>query len=213
MHTFNSILEKRDIKPPLRYGISDRRVFGHLEPCEYLDLLFATGAHILQWREKDLCLEENRRCIRRGVQLAGKTGKLFLINTFFELAWDEGADGVHLTSVQNSGAGRIVPKRPSSRHFLIGKSAHTLAEAQKAAEEGVDYVILGPVFDPLSKEPTRPPLGVPTLREATRRLTVPVIAVGGIDGSNVQAVVETDVIGVAGISWVHGEVEALTRRH
>ncbi len=209
MPTFNDILGKHNLQSPLLYGISNRRAFPNLEPLSYLELLFQTRAQIVQWREKDLQAEQSRSFVQRGVRLASETGKLFLVNSLLEVALEEEADGTHLTSSQDVGEARRVRDRFGARQSLLGKSVHTLSEARRAEVEGVDYLLLGPIFDPLSKRSDRLPLGCSTLQEAVRTLSVPVIAIGGIDESNFEEVFETEAAGAAGITWVQREVERL----
>ena len=209
MPTFNDILEKHNLQSPVLYGISDRVAFFELEPLSYLELLFQTRADIVQWREKDLPAADNRIFIQRGVRLARETGKLFLVNSLFEVALEEEADGAHLTSSQDVGEARRVRDRFGARQSLLGKSVHTLSEAEKAEAEGVDYVLLGPIFDPLSKPSDRSPVGRSALQEAVQILSIPVIAIGGIDEYNLEEVFKTGAGGAAGITWVQREVSAL----
>jgi len=209
--TFKDILERHNLQSPIFYGISNRLAFPHLEPLNYLELLFQTRAHILQWREKDLPAEKNQVFIRHGVRLAKQTGKLFLVNSLYEMALDEGADGAHLTSSQDVGEARRIRERLGARQSMLGKSVHTLREAEMIEAQEVDYLLLGPIFAPLSKDSTRPPLGNSTLRKAVQRLSTPVIAVGGIDESNFEEVFKAGASGAAGISWVQREVEDLIR--
>ncbi len=209
MPTFNDILGKHNLQSPILYGISNRRAFPNLEPLSYLELLFQTRADIVQWREKDLSAEQNRSFVQRGVRLASETGKLFLVNSLFEVALEEEADGAHLTSSQEVGEARRVRDRFGASQSLLGKSVHTLSEAERAEAEGVDYLLLGPIFDPLSKRSDRLPLGRSTLEEAVQTLSIPVIAIGGIDESNFEEVFKTGAGGAAGITWVQREVERL----
>ncbi len=209
MRTFNDILGEHNLQPPILYGISNRLSFPNLEPLNYLELLFQTRADIVQWREKDLPAEKNRVFIQHGVRLAGETGKLFFVNSLFEMALEEEADGAHLTSNQGVGEARRARDRFQAKQALLGKSVHTLSEARRAEAESVDYLLLGPVFDPLSKRSDRSPLGCPTLQEAVQTLSTPVIAIGGIDESNFEEVFKTGAGGAAGITWVHREVERL----
>jgi len=207
--TFNNILGKHNLQSPILYGISNRRAFPSLEPLKYLELLFQTRADIVQWREKDLSAEQNRSFVQRGVRLASETGKLFLVNSLLEVALEEEADGAHLTSSQEVGEARRVRDRFGASQSLLGKSVHTLSEAERAEAEGVDYLLLGPIFDPLSKRSDRLPLGCSTLEEAVQTLSIPVIAIGGIDESNFEEVFKTGAGGAAGITWVQREVERL----
>lgn len=207
MLTFNDILRRRDFQPPILYGISNRLAFPQLDPLRYLELLFETPAHILQWREKDLSPESNRIFIQHGVRLAEEHGKLFFVNSLFEVAFEEGADGAHLTSRQDLKEALRVREHLRNKQAILGKSVHTLREATIAAKEGVDYLLLGPIFDPLSKAPQIAPLGISVLQEAVKKLNTPVLAVGGIQESNFEEIFKAGASGAAGISWVHCEVE------
>lgn len=209
MPNFSDILEKRDLSPPFFYGISDRRAFSGLKPADYLQLLFQTRAQILQWREKDLEPEENRSFIGQGVRLAGQTGRVFLVNSLADLALEEGACGVHLNSTQSIRDACRLREHFRRPDFVIGQSVHSFAEAEAAERSGADYVLLSPIFAPLSKDSTRPPLGRTTLLETVQALSIPVIALGGIDESNMSSVLRTGAAGVAGITWLQKEVQAL----
>lgn len=207
--TFAAILEKHSFRPPLWYGISNRLFFPQLDPLDYLELLFQTRAHILQWRERDLDTEINRRLVQRGVELARRMGKLFLVNSLSELALEEAADGSHLKSSQDLNKARRTRKRFAASEFVLGKSAHSVREAETAEQEGADYVLLSPIFDPISKEAGAQPLGLSALREAAQMLYVPVFALGGIDESTFPEIVKTNAIGGAGMSWLQREVQLL----
>ena len=193
----------------MRYGISNRLAFPQLDPVNYLESLFRTSAQFIQWREKDLDPEINRVLVRQGVRLAKKTGKVLLVNSFVKIALEEGAGGVHLTSSQN--AKEVEEKRKSwgDKDFLMGKSVHSLEEAQKAANSGADYVILGPIFSPLSKRSHSGPLGTILLQEVVEKIDRPIVAVGGIDESRFETIFRTGAAGVAGISWVIREIDEM----
>lgn len=212
MRTLASILENRRLTPPLLYGISNLGAFPALSPDRYLELLFQTPAHILQWREKDLSLEDTRRLVRRGVNLSNATGKIFLVNSFVEMALEEEADGVHLTSVQDLAAAMNLRDLHQPETFLLGKSTHSAIEVEVAERQGADYVLLGPVRAPLSKQSPCTPLGYSDFRELSYAFQVPMFALGGIDDSFFGKIAETGAAGAAGITWLSREVEKL-REH
>lgn len=206
-----AILEKHNLQPPLLYGISDRRAFPPRDPLKYLESIFQTRAHVLQWREKDLNAEANRPWVRQGVKLAERTGKVFLVNSHTELALEEGADGVHLTSAQSIAQALQARSHRGAALFVVGKSVHTVREAERAEKEGADYVLLGPVFDPISKESHLPPLGLSALRETAQMLYIPVFALGGVSEATWPEILKTNAVGAAGIGWLHREVEDILR--
>lgn len=206
MLTFNDILKKHNPHTPFLYGISQRCFFPSLEPLQYLELIFETSADVIQWREKDISAEQNRVYIRRGAELSKKSGKLFLVNSLMEIGIQEGIGGVHLTSDQDMKWATEIRLAADLDEFVIGKSVHSLAEAVQAESEGADYVLLGPIFAPLSKSTTMFPLGGSILLEISQILNIPVVVVGGIDHSNFQEVSKKGIAGVAGITWVQNEI-------
>ena len=114
-----------------------------------------------------------------------------LVNRRLDVARCAGADGVHL--------GFDAPPPAEARRQLgpdawIGISAHAPEEVRGAT--GADYAHLAPVFDPLSKPPQRPALGLARLAEACAGGTR-VWAQGGIDPGNAAAVIAAGASGVA----------------
>jgi thiamine-phosphate pyrophosphorylase len=194
---------------PIWYGISDRALFPQVEAPRYMEALFRTSADVLQWRERDLPLEIALPLIRVGCGLARETGKIFIVNSLLDVALREGADGAHLTSEQSVEEAFRTRHAVGRTDFLIGKSVHSLEAAQQAQAEGVDYLLLSPVFAPLSKDDDRPPLGIDGLRRIVSKLNVRVFALGGVDRSNASEILGAGVAGIAGISWLGQELAAL----
>lgn len=159
----------------------------------------AVGARIdlFQLREKLLrprvLCELASRCaaITRG----GATR--LLVNDRADIARAAGADGVHLTTRSLEAA---TVRRAFGQDFLIGVSAHTLAEARAAREGGADFVVFGPVFDTPSKRALGSPVGVENLREAAHALSpFPLFAIGGVTRANAPQVLHAGARGVAAI--------------
>jgi len=112
-----------------------------------------------------------------------------LVNRRVDVALACGADGVHL--------GFDAPPPAEARRLLgagalVGVSCHTAAEVGAAKE--ASYAHVAPVFEPLSKATTRPPLGTAVLRDARG---LPVLAQGGIEPANVAACIAAGAAGVA----------------
>ena len=206
MPTLDTILRSHRIDRPLWYGISNRILFPELSVFAYLEALFTTSAQIIQWREKDLSRDENALYVREGVRLARHTGKLFLVNTDAELALLEGADGVHMTSSQDVVSVVELLSGQQGRSLLLGQSVHSAVSARTSTRLGCDYLLLGPVFDPLSKKAYREPLGLETLKQVAQESALPVFALGGLEESRAPEALAAGAAGVAGIGWVHREV-------
>ena len=82
----------------------------------------------------------------------------------------------------------------------IGRSVHTLGEAEQAVGEGADFLMVGNIFE-TPTHPGRLAAGR-TLIEQTARLGIPVIAIGGITAARVRQVRDAGAYGVAAISAV-----------
>ena len=206
MPTLDTILRSHRIDRPVWYGISNRRLFPELAVSKYLEALFKTSAQIIQWREKDLSRGESALYVREGARLARQTGKLFLVNTDAELALSEGADGVHLTSSQDVDSVAKLLSGQQASSLVVGRSVHSVASARASARLGCDYLLLGPVFNPLSKKAYREPLGLGALKQIVQESSLPVFALGGLDESRAPEALLAGAVGVAGIGWVHREV-------
>ena len=121
-------------------------------------------------------------------------GAALLVNDRIDVALAVAADGIHLPAASFPIA---VARRLLGASAWIGRSTHAAGEAARAAGEGADYVILGPVFPTPSKASYGPPLGVAAIAEAATRTERPVIAIGGIDAATAAAVRGAGARGVA----------------
>jgi thiamine-phosphate pyrophosphorylase len=140
---------------------------------------------------------------------AHRLGARVSINDRADVALATGADGVHLAgkSLPPEAARVVIPP-----WMLLGVSVHGLQEAREAVEAGADYVTFGHVY-PTSSKPGLPPRGVRELAKIVEAVDAPVLAIGGIDASNVQEVLATGASGIAVISAVLAadDPEAATR--
>ena len=144
------------------------------------------GACAIQLRDKVSSLATIRRTAADLRRLCSDADALLVINDDPALARDCDADGVHVGQTDAS-----VPHCRSvlADHQFVGKSNATVPEAIASAREGADYVAVGSIFRTTTKLNTRP-AGLETLREVASAAQLPVVAVGGIDFSNIAAVAE-----------------------
>ena len=85
---------------------------------------------------------------------------------------------------------------------MIGCSAHSLKEAERAEDSGADYISISPVFDTANKDYSIKPLGVDEIGKIKEQINIPVIALGGINESNVNEVLKNGADGIAVISAI-----------
>jgi thiamine-phosphate pyrophosphorylase len=115
------------------------------------------------------------------------------VNDRVDVAAATGADGIHLPT---NGLPTAAARRVAGPDMWIGRSVHSPAEAQRAGDEGADYVFLGPIW-PTSSHPGRAPLGLDAI---ARVREVNVIAIGGVSAARIQACLDAGAYGVAVVS-------------
>jgi thiamine-phosphate pyrophosphorylase len=158
------------------------------------------GVDWIQIREKDLSGRELAQLAEQAILRAG-SGPLALVNDRLDVAYGVGAAGVHLgeNSLPPSEAKQLVNRGGARANFLVGVSAHSLEGALQAEHAGADYVIFGPVYTTPSKASFGEPQGVQRLKEICKRLTIPVLAIGGITLENAGECVVAGAAGIAAI--------------
>lgn len=186
-------------KGMLLYAVTDQSWLEEgqtlLSVCE--DVL-ANGATFLQIREKDLdaaCFEAEAAALK---SLCARYGVPYVVNDSVEIALAIDADGVHMG--QSDIRGRDIRKLIGPDKIL-GISAGTVEEAQAAETAGADYIGVGAVFGTSTKKNARN-LTVQKLREITDAVSIPVVAIGGINGQNLMGLKDSGVDGVAVVSAI-----------
>ena len=192
------------------YVIVDPQQTRGRDPVAVARLALAGGARIIQWRDKTRDKGEQIAAARAIRGLCREYDALFFVNDHIDLALACAADGAHLGQ-KDLPLPLARPWLPAA--FLLGVSSNTLSEAQRAEREGADYVGVGSIFPTRSKAVTRP-ASLERLREVKAALTLPVVAIGGIDEGNIDRVLKAGADAVAVISAVCAadDVEEATRR-
>ncbi len=182
------------------YLITDRKLF-HAQCSLYLALEKAlqAGVKYIQLREKRLPARRLLDMAYWVIELTREYGARLLINDRVDIALAVGADGVHLG--QKSLPAHAV-RKITGDNFLIGVSTHGIDEALQAEEDGADFITLGPIYNTPSKLRYGDPIGVDILRQVKSKVSVPVLAIGGIKTDTVNEVLSAGADGVAVISGI-----------
>ena len=159
------------------YFICDSAHLDALEPA------LRGGVDVFQLRDKDASDDELLLAAQRARSLCDRHGALFVLNDRPDLAVAAGAHGVHLgqDDMALEQARAIV-----GPDMLIGRSTHTPAQIDSA--HGADYIGVGPVHATPTKL-GRPAVGLDLVSYAAAHAAVPFFAIGGIDETNIGAVV------------------------
>jgi thiamine-phosphate pyrophosphorylase len=145
------------------------------------------GATVVQLRLKGATTDE----VVEAGRPFGDLPVIFVVNDDVEAAIRLDADGVHLGR-DDAGAERAL-----DAGLMLGKSAANVNEAQAGEEAGASYIGAGPVWSTPSKPDADQPIGLGGLEEICRAVSIPVIAIGGVDAMNAAACLEVGAAGVA----------------
>lgn len=167
------------------YVVTDaRRERGDLE--RFLTTICEASVDVVQLRDKTATEDELRAAADVFRRVCDRTATLFVVNDFPGLAVQVGADGVHVgqEDVQPDHTRRVV-----GPDLLIGRSTHSVAQIDAAADEDIDYFAVGPVHATPTKE-GRPAVGLEPVRHAAKHGAHPWFAIGGVSPDTVDAVLE-----------------------
>jgi thiamine-phosphate pyrophosphorylase len=147
------------------------------------------GATVIQLRLKDASTED---VVARGREFVALSNRVtFVVNDDVDAAIELGADGVHLGQ-SDRGAERAL-----RAGLLVGLSAATVDQADAAEAAGAAYIGAGPVWATPSKPDAEPPIGLDGLAAIANTVSIPVVAIGGIDASNAALCIRAGAVGVA----------------
>ncbi len=192
--------------PPKLYVIADRGCFGSTE--KWLKATKVVAGHLseiqgsaLQIRVKAGTTHTRSSRLRRAREVVDKamnSGLRVLANTTLDEAVTLNFSGAHFSEYNT-------PSKPISRHsiptnFLIGASTHNETSIQKATTAGAHFILLSPVFPPLSKD--RAGMGLEQFSALSLHSQLPVLALGGIVPERVAPCLKAGASGVAMISSV-----------
>ena len=166
--------------------VTDRASCGPERFEAVLSKLASAPGLTVQLREKTAADAETL-ALARHARAVLTPGVRLTVNRRFDIALSAGADGVHLPA---GGLPVRSVRIHTPRGFLIGVSAHSPEEAQRALDEGADLVVLGPIFDTPSKRAFGPPLGVEAL-DRLKPLDRPgpdLYAIGGIGEEQLEEI-------------------------
>lgn len=162
----------------------------------HLDAWIAAGVELVQIREPDLTPRQLAETAREVLRLPNPHGTKILINDRADVAIACGAHGVHLKD------GSVAPELFARPGFLVSVALHDPADAENP--RGADFIILAPIFAPLSKKKARPALGTEAITARRQVSAIPILALGGITPANARLCIEAGAAGIAGISCFSG---------
>lgn len=170
------------LKPQIRpgvYFISDSVD----QLCTAIDL----GVSLVQLRDKYADKKSILDRAKRVVQKAKEAQIPFIINDFLDIALAVDADGLH-TGQDDISIDEL--RKIFGAHKLLGRTTHTPEQGLEAEKQGADYVSVGPIW-PTPSKPGREGIGFEYLAQAQQSLSVPYVAIGGVNADNLSLVLES----------------------
>jgi thiamine-phosphate pyrophosphorylase len=180
---------------PALYLVTDRHATRGRDLVAVVAEAAEAGAPAVQVREKDLARGELLGLCRRLRDVTRAAGARLFVNGDVEIAREVGADGVHRPHSMI-----ILPE--DAEGLQVAGSTHSLIEAHQAQDDGLDFIVFGPVYDTPSKRHYGPAQGLEALRQVVDAVSIPVLAIGGITPERVGEVRAAGAAGVAVISAV-----------
>ena len=178
------------------YAVTDSHHLNGRKLEEVVEDVLKGGATFLQLREKDMSHDE---LVKEAViikKIADRYNIPFVIDDDIYAAKEADADGVH---IGQSDADYQTARKLLGPDKIIGMTAPSVELAKKAEAMGADYIGAGAVFNTSTKKDTHP-LSTDALKEIADSVSIPVVAIGGINKDNINKLRGTDIDGVAVVS-------------
>lgn len=162
---------------------------------EIAEICVSEQIKMLQLREKDKSDRELISICERILKITEGTETNFIINDRADIAHITGADGYHLG--QDDLPPDVIKKALPGEDKIFGLSTHNIEQLRSALIHKPDYVGFGPIYKTPTKKNPDPVVGTGLLRQALSVSNVPVVALGGIDESNIEEVLQAGAENVA----------------
>lgn len=191
------------------YAVTDRSWLRGQTLFEQVEQALIGGATLVQLREKELDEDTFLREAVDMAKLCHRYGVPLLINDNVEIARRSGADGVHVGQEDMEAA---AVRSILGSDMIVGVTAKTAGQALRAQEAGADYLGSGAVFGSSTKLNAKP-MTRELLKSICNAVSIPVVAIGGINRENILDLAGTDIDGVAVVSGIFAaaDIEAECR--
>lgn len=190
-------MKKTDVDYTL-YLCTDRKFISTESLEQAVEQAIQGGCSVVQLREKNCSTNEFLTIAENIKNITTKYHIPFIINDRIDIMLAVGADGVHLGQEDMPVA---KARELIGEEKIIGCSAHNLEEAVQAWKDGADYLGVGAIFGTSTKADASN-TSIETLKEICDKVKLPVVAIGGISTSNVEALAKTGIRGAAVVSAV-----------
>lgn len=171
------------------YTFVDAAYLHGRSPVAVAQQLCDGGSDLLQLRAKNASPEEIQRLAEALLPITERAGIGLVINDHPKIALNVGAPLCHLGQEDFYAAGYTVAAQVTGcpKQLLLGLSTHAPEQARRALRASPDYLAIGPIY-PTPTKPGRPAVTLDYVRWAAAHLHLPWFAIGGINLTNLDAV-------------------------
>jgi thiamin-phosphate kinase len=196
---------RENLKKALRFYFITDDATPDLSPVAQVKIAIMAGATIIQYRNKSFSTRfyEEAAEIRN---ICRCNNIPFIVNDNILLARSLMADGVHIGQDDEPAA---LARKILGRHAVIGISVSTLDELAKTDLSECDYIGAGPVFPTGTKEDAKKVIGLSGLKSIAEKVSLPVVAIGGITAKTAQSCFLHKAAGIAVISSISRDSDPL----
>lgn len=180
------------------YAVTDRTWLRSQTLLEQVEQALLGGVSLVQLREKELDEDVFLREAVEMAKLCHRYGVPLIINDNVEIARRSGADGIHVGQEDMEAA---AVRSILGSGMIVGVTAKTIVQALRAQDAGADYLGSGAVFGSATKADAKP-MSMELLKSICNAVSIPVVAIGGINRDNILRLAGTDIDGVAVVSGI-----------
>lgn len=196
---------KLENKTMLVYAVTDRTWLNGSTLEQQVEQAIKGGATLIQLREKELSYTA---FLEQAIQLKKVTDKYhipLIINDNVDVAKAVNAEGVHVGQKDMETG---VVRQKLGENKIIGVSVQTVEQALLAQKQGADYLGVGAVFSTSTKLDASE-VSFETLQKICDAVSIPVVAIGGINAQNIMQLKNSGINGVAVVSAIFAQKDII----
>lgn len=183
------------------YLVTDRAVLKNKDLYTAVEEGIKGGVTLVQLREKNLTSLEFYNTAVKIKQITDRYNVPLIINDRLDIALAVDAAGLH---VGQKDMPAEIARKLLGENKILGVSVGSLEEAKKAERDGADYVGVGAIFPTSTKSDARA-VSIELLKEIKESISIPVVAIGGININNVKLLEPANIDGIAVVSDILGK--------
>ncbi|ACA43312.1 thiamine phosphate synthase [Clostridium botulinum] len=184
------------------YLITDRRFLKGRQLKKVVEDAILGGVTIVQVREKDVSTREFYNIAKEVKEVTDYYKVPIIINDRLDIAQAIDASGVHLGQKDMH---LNIAREILGKDKIIGISVGNVKEALEAQNNGADYLGIGTIFPTGSKKDVDAIIGIDGLSKIKDSISIPSVAIGGINKTNFKDVLKTGIEGISVISAILDE--------